>query len=96
MKTILVTGGAGYIGSGLVRDLLSDGNTVIYNEKYDGEDGIYSTESIRRSGITNKLTIKKKIKPKENRLLIFEGLLIHKGHHPSKHNTRILLNSNFN
>ena len=74
----------------------SDGNTVIYNEKYDGEDGSNSTESIRKSGITNKLTIKKRIKPKENRLLIFDGLLIHKGHHPSKHNTRILLNSNFN
>tara|TARA_B100001996_G_scaffold22916_1_gene18078 strand:- start:218 stop:769 length:552 start_codon:yes stop_codon:yes gene_type:complete len=58
----------------------SDGNTIIYNQQY-GDD--------------SELTIKQEIQPIANRLLIFDGLHIHTGHTPSKHNRRILINSNF-
>ena len=74
----------------------SDGNTVIYNEKYDGEDCDDPAQSIQQNDITHKLTIKKEIEPRQNRLVVFDGLLIHRGHYPCKHDTRILLNSNFN
>ena len=74
----------------------SDGNTVIYNEKYDGEDCDDPAQLIQQNDITHKLTIKKEIEPRQNRLVVFDGLLIHRGHYPCKHDTRILLNSNFN
>tara|TARA_Y100000289_G_C3912687_1_gene145588 strand:- start:30 stop:587 length:558 start_codon:yes stop_codon:yes gene_type:complete len=64
----------------------SDGNTVIYNEKFEGDTNIDQS----------KLTIKQEIEPKANRLLIFDGFHFHTGHVPQKHNTRVLLNSNFN
>jgi len=62
----------------------SDGNTVIYDQMYNDEDK-YNQE----------LTIKKEIEPKANRLLVFDGMHIHTGHTPSKHNNRVLINSNF-
>ena len=66
----------------------SDGNTVIYNEKYKmGDPDYFQLEN---------LTIQKEIKPKANRLLIFDGFYVHTGHTPGEHNCRILLNSNFN
>ena len=63
----------------------SDGNTVIYNEKFEKEG---DTDS--------ELTIQREIEPKENRLVVFDGLYIHTGHVPTKHNNRVILNSNFN
>lgn len=46
MKSILVVGGAGYVGSGLLRDLLSDGHMVVCLDKlaFGGESllGIWS------------------------------------------------------
>ena len=62
----------------------SDGNTIIYNQRYNEKDG-YNQE----------LTVKDEIEPRPNRLLIFDGLFIHTGCTPSKHNRRILINSNF-
>tara|TARA_B100000131_G_scaffold213203_1_gene204965 strand:- start:716 stop:1276 length:561 start_codon:yes stop_codon:yes gene_type:complete len=62
----------------------SDGNTIIYNQKYNDRDKY-----------DQKLTVKEEIEPVANRLLIFDGLFIHTGHTPSKHNRRILINSNF-
>ena len=40
--------------------------------------------------------IKKKISPKKNRVVIFDGMSYHAGSHPCKSNTRMLLNINFN
>tara|TARA_B100000131_G_scaffold212354_1_gene204203 strand:- start:50 stop:604 length:555 start_codon:yes stop_codon:yes gene_type:complete len=62
----------------------SDGNTLIYNQRYNEKDR-YNQE----------LTVKQEIEPRANRLLIFDGLLIHTGSTPSKHNRRILINTNF-
>ena len=73
----------------------SDGNTVIYNERYDGEDGDYSSKVIQEKGLEEKLTIQQEIEPKANRMVAFDGLYIHTGSVPAKHNTRVILNSNF-
>ena len=35
------------------------------------------------------------VEPIENRLLIFDGLMQHTGHSPSKHKSRVLVNMNF-
>ena len=61
----------------------SDGKTVIYNEEYDKE-----------KGMPRELTIQEEIEPKANRLLVFDGKYIHTGSTPSKHNNRIILNTN--
>jgi hypothetical protein len=57
----------------------SDGPTVLFNEK-QGQDS---------------LTIKETIDPKPNRLLLFDGSYIHTGYSPSRHNSRVLINSNY-
>ena len=67
----------------------SDGDTVIYNQVYDPQ------KDQKHYSIKRWLTVKKRIQPKANRLLIFDGKYIHTGHTPSKHNKRILINSNF-
>jgi len=65
----------------------SDGDTVIFNEKrIDEKEDMPDLE---------KLTIKERITPKENRLLLFSGDYIHTGHSPSYHRNRILINANF-
>jgi hypothetical protein len=63
----------------------SDGNTVIYNEIATSQEKIDDL----------KLTIKKVVEPKANRLLIFYGNYYHTGHSPSKHKNRIIINSNY-
>ncbi|ADO99069.1 DNA endonuclease V [Prochlorococcus phage P-SSM7] len=57
----------------------SDGDTVIYNQR----------------NLKDTFTIKKTISPKKNRLVFFNGAYCHTGHSPSKHQNRILLNSNY-
>ena len=64
----------------------SDGDTLIYNQFYSD-----SKDSRKRL-----LTKKYRVRPKANRLIMFNGSRIHTGHSPSKHNMRILLNCNFN
>tara|TARA_R100000005_G_C4887103_1_gene135826 strand:- start:70 stop:624 length:555 start_codon:yes stop_codon:yes gene_type:complete len=64
----------------------SDGPTVIFKEKFDGSFKIDQSN----------LTVQKEIKPKANRLLVFDGHYIHTGHVPAHHNNRVILNSNFN
>jgi len=57
----------------------SDGDTLIYNEKED----------------CGEFTIKKRVSPKKNRLIIFDGDQYHTGHSPVKYRNRILINTNF-
>jgi len=61
----------------------SDGETIIYNQKQQKNKNNFD------------LSIRKKIEPKANRILIFNGEYFHTGHSPSKNSTRILINSNF-
>lgn len=63
-----------------------DAPTIIYNEKL-----IYG--SIKN--YSGSLTEKKRIYPKENRLLVFDGNHIHTGMCPKNTPYRILINSNF-
>lgn len=63
----------------------SDGDTILYNESYRGNE----VEEMKS------LTIKEKISPKANRLLVFNGKYYHTGHSPSKHKNRIIINSNY-
>ena len=58
----------------------TDGDTIIFNEKK----------------LNGKYTIKKRIQPKANRLVLFKGEFVHTGCSPSKTANRILINSNYN
>lgn len=69
----------------------SDGDTIIWKERYNDfpliefdDDKPFSDENILVS-----------VKPKANRLVIFDGHLYHTGHSPSKQKSRTLLNVNF-
>ena len=64
----------------------SDAPTIIYNEKI-----VYYDKDERPDSLTEK----KRIYPKENRLLVFDGNHIHTGMCPKKYPYRILINSNF-
>ena len=65
----------------------SDGETLIFDKFYDGTHKSLSKEI--------NLPVKKRIEPKENRLVVFDGALYHTGHSPSTHKNRIVVNSNF-
>ena len=60
--------------------------TVYYVNDTDGDTIIYGQD---------RLEIKERVSPKANRLVIFDGDILHTGSSPTKHKTRILLNSNF-
>lgn len=62
----------------------TDGNTLIYDKKVVNADDIDHTKEY---------DIKESIDPVPNRLLVFDGHYVHTGHSPSKHKSRILLNS---
>ena len=62
----------------------SDGDTIFYNKRHSSEDPIPSD-----------LEIVERVSPKANRLVAFEGDIIHTGCSPMKHKNRIIINSNF-
>lgn len=64
----------------------SDAETVLFEEK------CYSYEQYISMDLSD-LTVKTKITPKENRLLFFDGHLLHTGHSPSEHRHRIIINT---
>ena len=57
--------------------------TILYINETDGETVILENE------------IKKIVKPEVNKLVVFNGNLVHTGHSPIKHKRRILINSNY-
>jgi|TARA_R100000278_G_scaffold60375_1_gene49213 hypothetical protein len=59
----------------------SDGDTVFYN--------------VTKNDYNDKCKIQERVSPKPNRLVIFDGDLMHSGHSPSQHKRRIIINSNF-
>ena len=60
--------------------------TIFYVNDTDGDTIIYGQD---------RLEIKERVSPKANRLVIFDGDILHTGSSPTKHKTRILINSNF-
>lgn len=59
---------------------------IFYVNTSDGNTLLYDREG---------KNLLKEIEPVENRLLIFDGNLLHTGHSPSKHKCRVLINMNF-
>lgn len=60
----------------------SDGNTRMFNEHE------------LHSPMTNQYTVKDEIEPKENRILLFDGLQYHTASNPINTNRRVVLNIN--
>ena len=57
----------------------SDGHTVIYNERHEPANKVY--------------TVKQKVKPKQGRMVLFDGSLYHTAEQP-EHNVRCVVNYN--
>jgi len=60
----------------------TDGDTIIYDVK-PNEETILKLKELER------------VSPKPNRLVLFEGNILHTGCSPTKHKNRILINSNY-
>lgn len=71
----------------------SDGPTVLYNEKYNPALGIGSQEKYK--SIKDRLTVGATIEPKENRLIVFNGLHYHSGTLPVTSARRVVMNINY-
>jgi hypothetical protein len=69
-----------YSGIYYVND--SDGDTIIFNEKCDSKFD------------TNNLTVKKRITPRKNRFVLFDGDYYHTSCNPIHNETRIVINLN--
>ena len=81
-----------------VQNLESDyGSAIIYLNDTDGDTIIYDKKRDRNLSdhqfYPTNMKIKKTIKPKPGRLLLFDARYAHTGCSPSKHQTRILLNT---
>lgn len=62
----------------------SDGDTILYNEHFSENQE------------TTNFNIKNTVTPKENRVLLFDGLQYHGSSSPTKNNCRIVVNFNYN
>ena len=65
---------------------------VFYINKTDGDTVFYN---VQKNEYNKDCEIKERVSPKPNRLVIFDGELMHSGHSPTKHKRRILINCNF-
>ena len=65
----------------------SDGDTIIYNSQWEKGETIKSSEE------TAKLLIKKKVTPKQGRVIVFNGSYWHTAEQP-KDNNRCVINTN--
>ena len=65
----------------------SDGSTIIYNKQVELNGNPEWDE--------DNLKILVEIKPKPNRVVMFDGSYVHTGHSPSKTNSRVIINSDY-
>jgi len=72
-------------------------STVFYVNDSDGDTIFYDKRAKSRTEINQFSDLKeiKRVSPKANRLVIFEGDIVHTGSSPNKHKNRIIINSNF-
>ena len=63
--------------------------SILYINETDGDTIFYNEDPIV------KLKEVERVSPKPNRLVLFEGNLLHTGCSPTKHKNRILINSNY-
>lgn len=70
----------------------SDGETVFYNEKinWNGLNPDNMTEHFKKP-----VTIERKIKPKKNRMVLFDGEQLHSSTNPKDYKFRMALNFNY-
>jgi hypothetical protein len=71
-----------------------DGDTVLYNESYDPEFYEHSQYYLKHH-LKGKLTERVRIKPKANRLVVFDGLIYHNSSTPTTSSSRVVMNANF-
>jgi len=66
----------------------SDGNTVLFNHRATVNDP-------KTFPSLDEMEVLVEVEPRANRLLVFDGNLIHTGHSPSKNNYRVIINSDY-
>ena len=68
--------------------------SVFYVNETDGDTIFYN---VKRTDVPNYKDLKEydRVSPKPNRLVIFDGDLLHTGCSPTKHKNRIIINSNY-
>ena len=67
----------------------SDGDTVLYDRRY-----VINSEGSNPFP-TEDLNVLTTVSPKKNRIVLFDGDIIHTGHSPCEHINRVILNINF-
>jgi hypothetical protein len=72
----------------------TDGDTIIYKEQ---APIVKLGDMIRQKRTEEEFVpeILERVSPKANRLVLFDGSLLHTGSSPTKHKNRILINSNY-
>ena len=73
----------------------SDGDTIIYNERHEDYNENFSEWTVGnvREKVKPKLTIKQRVTPKQGRVVLFDGWLMHTAEQPIN-NTRCIVNYN--
>jgi hypothetical protein len=66
----------------------SSGDTVFFKERCKGINDPFARD-------VKDLTVDKQVTPKKNRLVYFDGNIVHTGYAPLEHSNRILINLNF-
>ena len=73
----------------------SDGDTIIYNEREGGSNRNFAEWTVEnvKEIVTPKLTIKQRVTPKQGRVVLFDGWLMHTAEQPIN-NVRCIVNYN--
>lgn len=70
----------------------SDGDTVLYNERYDLNYEKRNCGSYYREVLNQNVTINRHFQPEENKMIVFDGLTYHSSSTPKETKRRIAVN----